>query len=265
MLHDHHTKRTVSKKGPTQSLHAVVKDSETYETTEYDVFKLDKQNRPIDEERVAAFVKKFSKGEFFLKDMPGLIGEDFDVVDGQHRLIACEKLGLPFFYRISKDVQMKDVVSIQTNAGWSTADYLAKYVTAGNQDYVVLHRFVERYNFSISTAILLLSDSSTKYSLKKSGFNEGRFEVHNETAGHDVAQKIIETRDAGVNFWKDRAFAMAMIKIAANDKYDHEKMIEKIRLFPSLFVRQTTVDDYMRKLEEAYNYHVAQKHRLRLF
>ena len=152
------------------------------------------KNRPIDEDKVKEFMKKFSAGENFMKEFPGLVDEDtwviFDgqhryeacrrlnipfvyrwrtglvdedtwvIFDGQHRYEACRRLNIPFVYRWrtkNSELTIDNISKVQSNARWTAEDFMHSFVQQKNQEYIDVQRFVNRYHFSVSTACMLLS------------------------------------------------------------------------------------------------------------
>jgi len=239
----------------------LVQNSELYETTEYGVFTLDSKNRPINEGKVHSFMNYFKTGKFFMKEFPAIVDENFIILDGQHRYEACRRLSLPFFFRLSHELTLDNVVDVQVNAGWTTNDYLHAFVKQGNQDYIVLQRFVKRYNMPASLAVLLLE--GRRVSLGKAGFYDVTFAIKNEEKGHKRAQAIQEIGALTKQLHKDKSFGLAMIDIMNNPEYDHKRMMDQMTKYHTLMQRHVSSQNYIRNLEEVYNYRLQEKNRVR--
>ncbi len=238
-----------------------VSNAELYETIEYGVFTLDTRNRPINEGKVHAFMKDFKQGKFFMKEFPAIVSEEFVILDGQHRYEACRRLQMPFLFRFTHDLSIENVVDVQANAGWATEDYLHAFVKQNNMHYIILQRFVKRYNMPASLAVLVLE--GRRLSLGKAGFYDGTFTIKNEEKGHIRAQAIADIGNLTKYLHKDKAFNLAMIDILANPEYDHKRMIEQMTKYPSLMLRQVNSENYIRNLEEVYNYRKEAKNKIR--
>lgn len=146
----------------------ILKDTEVIETREYNVFILDKLNRPISDDKVNFFVRQFKADHFFMKEFPAIVDNNFVILDGQHRFEAVKRLSLPFYFRVSDTLTIDDVTNIQVNAGWSPADYLHSYVQQGKMPYIITHRFVERYEIPVSTAVRILSPQNEDFMIQGS-------------------------------------------------------------------------------------------------
>lgn len=239
----------------------VVENAELYETTEYGVFVLDHKNRPINEGKVHSFMKDFKTGKFFMKEFPAIVDDNFVVLDGQHRYEACRRLSLPFFFRFSHELTLYNVVDVQVNAGWTTNDYLHAFVKQDKMDYIILQRFVKRYNMPVSLAVLVLE--GRRLSLGKAGFYDGTFLIKNEEKGHKRAQVIQDVGALTKRLHKDKAFGLAMIDIMNSPEYDHERMMEQMGKYHTLMQRHVNTENYIRNLEEVYNYRLQGKNKVR--
>lgn len=241
-----------------------VEHSEVKETSEYNAFQFDVKNRPVSEEKVHFFMKQFENGKFFMRDFPAIVDKDFVILDGQHRVEACRRKMLPVFFRFALDLTLDKVTDVQINAGWKPTDYLHAFIQQKNQNYIILNRFIKRYNVSVQVAVTLLSkNEGNRVSLKSSGYYDGTFTVSNEERAHKEAKLISEIGELALKLHRDRTFCLAVIRIAQHPEYDHKRMISQLEKYSSLIHRQMTVDSYIRNLEDIYNYKLFSKNKVR--
>lgn len=242
-----------------------VPDGELLETSKYQYFKLDEKNRPIHEEKVNHFMKLFKSGKNFMKEFPCIVAKDLTILDGQHRFEATRRLELPIYFRFATTLTIDSVVDVQINAGWKVEDYIHAFIKQKKQDYVVLHRFMKRYSFSVSTAIILLQGRASNggSGIARSGFYEGSFRVKDETSAHEWAKAIIEIGELALKLHRDRSFCLAIVKLMNHPDYEQKRMVSQITKYVSLMIRQVTVDGYIRNLEEIYNYKLFTKNKVR--
>lgn len=252
----------------------VVKGSEVYQTHEY-LFVLDVRNRPIDDDKVRRFMKAFNDGQYFMKDFPAIIDPNsWVVLDGQHRYEACKRLGIPFHYKWADEkFTIDNVVDVQHNSGWKSADYMHSYIKQGNQNYVEVARFAKRYNVSISIAVLLLTSVNSKgelinsrgVSLKRAGFYDGNLVVKNINAACRIADRLEDIGKSGTApFYRSDRFISAFISVLNHPHYDHDTMMHKVNQFgASLMKPQTDTENYLRMLETLYNYKAREENKLR--
>lgn len=250
----------IIRKSPTK-----LANTEILETTHYEWFKMDLKNRPISSERVNAFAIKFKKGHFFMKDFPAIVAGDYTIIDGQHRFEACRLLKLPFYFRVASDVTMENVIEIQTNSGWTPADYIHAYIQQKNQNYVVLQRFMKRYGMTASIAINMIKFGRS--SMNENGFYSGTLTISDkeEAAGHAKCKMAIEIASANPNIKviKDSYFLRAVRQITDHPEYDHKRMMDQMKKWPSLLMRQVGTKAYVLCMENIYNYKLYTKNRIR--
>ncbi len=244
----------------------IVECSEVYETYEYNVFTLDVRNRPISGDKVNQFVKDFKGGKNFMKEFPGIVDDNFIILDGQHRFMACRNLGLPFYFRVADKLTIDNVADVQLNAGWSTMDYIHAFVNQKNPDYIIVHRFIKKYKMPPTTTVMLLSgkyeDSGS--GLRKTGFYEGLFKVRSEDWAHKVAEAAGEFGRLGFRTPYNRGFISALSKVMKTEGYSEVQMYEQMKSYGANLLRpQINTELYIRNLEELYNYKRSEKNRLR--
>jgi len=251
-----------------QAKATVVPDSEVFESTEYNVFTFDKRNRPVDQKKVNAFINKFKNGEFFMKEFPGIVQitkDEFVIFDGQHRFEAAKALGLPFYFRYmsaESELTMDKVSHVQSNARWSTLDFLHSNLNVGrpNRDsYVILQRFINRYHLPASTCVNLLTmkknGEGTGQTLESSGFYDGSFKVTNEDGAHEVLTHAEQFGNLEFKAWTNRSFIIALSIAMRHPEYSKKQMLDRMEKYgASILRRQINVEHFLRNLEELYNY-----------
>lgn len=240
---------------------------ETFETREY-LFTYNIKNRPLSEDKVKHFMKLFKDGKNYMREQPALIEDDtWDVFDGQHRYEACKRLGEPFFFRWKtrdSTLTFDKVGDIQTNAGWTTYDFIHTFVAQKKQNYIDLQRFINKYNFPVTTSVMLLSLNPAKTknesaqnsgSMKKSGFYEGTFVISDYQYAAMIAQRIMDFAAAGFKVCTSRSFIVAYVAAMNHPEYDHKQMTDKILKYGSSLLRsQVDALNYLHNLETVYNY-----------
>jgi len=242
----------------------VIQNAEILETKEYNVFSFDIHNRPINEAKVNGFIKKFKDGHNFMTEFPAIVSENFVLLDGQHRFMACKYLGIPFVFRFSNQLTIDNVVEIQSNAGWTNRDYLHAFVSQKKQDYIIVQRFLNKYQVPLSVAVSLLAGAKWREGMGKIGFYNGTFKVKAEDFAHKVCDMALKIKSYG---WKnpyDRNFLIALARVMSHEKYDEKRLLDKARQFgASLLHKQVSVESAVINFEELYNYHALEKAKVR--
>lgn len=143
-------------------------------TDEYERFSFIESNRNVNRAHVKELKKSIE--EVGLIPTPIIVNEKMEVLEGQHRFIACRELGLPIYYIIVPGLGMRHSVAMNANnKSWSGEDYLHYYSEESNPDYVFIKRLTEQYPLSLTTILHILSaKDSGRY---MDAFRNGTFEV----------------------------------------------------------------------------------------
>ena len=78
-----------------------VKSPQQYESTDYNKFKFVEANRDLNEHHVKEIMKEIENND--LRDeSPVKVSDKFELMEGQHTFVGCERLGLPVKYIFSR-------------------------------------------------------------------------------------------------------------------------------------------------------------------
>jgi hypothetical protein len=105
----------------------------TFTTYNYDRFKLNDVNRPIDEVHVANLMRSIKK---FGLLVPILCDKQDNIVDGQHRYEACKRAKHQLTVQVRESYNMEKIVEVNsTSKRWSLLDYAHHHAALGSSDY----------------------------------------------------------------------------------------------------------------------------------
>lgn len=237
------------------------------QTEDYSSFKRISGNRTINKAQVKKLFESFGNNPELAAAAPIIVNEQMQIVDGQHRLEALKKLGLPITYVIVEGLSMRDVQTLNSaTKTWTPLDYAKSFSELGMKDYGVYLEFRKKYHLSHNILISYLStgaDDMRGRGNTVQTFRAGKFEVADVKRAHLLCQQLIEMQqyyDRG----DARAFALAFKIAASHPKYDHARMIAKTAEHPEYLKDSPYAEDYMRQLEKIYNYHCG-VNRVKLF
>lgn len=98
-----------------------IADYKVHTTNDYRKFKILEGNRSV--EKVKKIKDSISKFGYLHK--PILVNDNFEVVDGQHRLEACKQLGVPIDYVMQRGLKIAHCQTLNNGQiNWGLADYL---------------------------------------------------------------------------------------------------------------------------------------------
>lgn len=231
-------------------------------TKDYSLFKLSKRNRPIKQVKVDNLVKSIKKVNL-LDSYPILVNEKYEVMDGQHRLKAAEKLGLEVYYSLKKEAV--DEVMILTNNNqnkWQISVYLNFF--ADNENYKKFKEYLTKYPFvPMSSLMYIIGPSTITGGSTNKAFREGTFLVENEEEGREILEALREIEPYlhdGVS--TNRQFYKAFRRVFEHPDFDAERLIERFKVSGRRLHMFANIKEYIRGIEDIYNYHMGKQTRL---
>lgn len=133
-----------------------------YVTRDYSIFKRLVGNRDIPESRISKIVESIQTIGWVHN--PIIVNEKMEVIDGQGRLTALQRLKMPVEYIIAEGAGNKECIYMNMNmVNWKLPDFIKSYAEQGNENYQRLLSLMQRYangNLDIiSTAVYRVSKS----------------------------------------------------------------------------------------------------------
>lgn len=183
---------------------------------------------------------------------PIIINDKFQIIDGQHRFLAAQDLKLPIFYIVVRSYGLEEVQRFNSNQkNFSADDFLSGYCDLGNQEYLILREFKNTYGLDVNLCIILLSGTATGDNTIR--FKNGEFKIKNLKQANEVAAKLMDLKPY-YSGYKRRSFAVAFTKMAKTKGYDHAQLLLKLKYQSTKLVDCTNTEQYLRLLEEIYNF-----------
>jgi hypothetical protein len=232
------------------------------ETIEYDVFERFPGNRPVDEGHVIDLMRRMKR-----KDLktPIQINQEFQVIDGQHRLESRKRLKLPVYFFCAEEQSLTDIQDM--NAGqksWRNDDYVESFIEQGKKDYEVYKWFRDHYALPHSESVIILQGIYSPLGTKGVGsiFKSGSLKVGSLAEAKKIAERFKELQPF-FDGWNHSKFVSAMLSIMKKRRFDWKHFIGKVKANPAYLKRQATTDMYLQHIEDLYNYRSKDKVALR--
>lgn len=237
----------------------------TQSTKDYNKFKFLMDNRDTARAHINRLKEAIRHNPSILEVQPLLVNEKMEVIDGQHRLLAASELGLPVSYNVVRGLDIgtaREMNILQRK--WGIEDYARSYAKAGNVHYKAFLEYHNDYPGISPSVLILLMQKNDRYD-RSSNFRTGGFiigrdqdEVEEYLARFQKIRETIEIPFSG-------PLARALIQCFDNEEFDYERFIANLEKKPDAIGRSTVVRDYLRMIEDVYNYHVPEAYRIRLY
>lgn len=212
-----------------------------------------------------------------MKCNPILVNERMEVIDGQHRLMAAKEANSFIYYIIVDGYSLSEVHTLNLNQkNWTKKDFMDGYANMGIESYINLKSFYEKNDdFTFNDCIAFCQNMGNGSSRTLTGqvrgskldgnaqiFEQGTWRTGNMNVAQEMSSKIrmIKTYYSGYN---RTAFVGSMISLLANQKFDFNEFMHKLRLQPTALVDCANREQYKTLIEDIYNYKSRNKISLR--
>lgn len=237
-----------------------------YETTDYSIFKMSdgENNRTIKEYGVKPLMRNI-KTEGYHYYEPIIVNENMEVIDGQHRLEACKRLGEPVLYGIQKDLTVNHAVKFnETRRNWNKLDYLNVYANAGNPVYIMIRDLYEKHkdNHSVMSIASALCGNSARFSLGResnsicfSGGNlKQKFTFESADKSLVITDKILKLHNRRAWLRVEGTYVVVVLSFLNDNNINLDVLYSKIEGNFARFTKHTIhdVNTLLEKLRDIY-------------
>ena len=226
-----------------------------FSTMNYEIFSSLDGNRIVNPLHVKKIADSMKIKVLFI---PIIVNEEFQVIDGQHRLEARKQLGLDIPYIICPNYTLEDVHRANSNhKAWTNVDFLNAYAEAGVENYVFLKKLHDQYSDKISVSDLLALNCISRFNAMKY-FKSGESKISDQSKCIDITKKwyifystITKNKKP---FSHHSSFIEVFRKIIDIEDFDFKRLIEKCEKYSDLLESQNSLGQYLFMLDKVYNY-----------
>jgi len=230
-------------------------------TKDYDKFHYIKGNRPLNEAHVVELLHSFEELGNLTDREPLEIDEENGVLDGQHRLEVCKRLGWHFSYTIQpvNSIELTRARNLHRR-NWVWQDFGYSYADLGEENYKQFMGLVELYKFPLKTMLAYCG-----YNGHNKDFRGGKLVIKDKARTLRQLTQLKEVTEILTDIRPNSALNMAFYYIFNSPVYDHKHMMLKFAKHQNMLQEWARVPDYMRNLEDIYNTNMSAENRVRLF
>lgn len=217
-------------------------------------------------------LSKFNRNIFLRKEMleqavqgflsPIIVNEKMVVIDGQHRLEASKKVGVPIEYIVKPGLDENDIVRMNTvQKPWSLKNYIESYANQGNGEYIKLMNLIKENYSNVTATTSIATDKTFSSNVAKQKIKDGLFKFHNYDKAVEFLQYYKRLREE-TKTKKRSTVAVALYELFRLEKFNKERMIEKIRgtrLDEEINVKTFDYTEILKELLDSYNHKLSVK------
>lgn len=233
-----------------------IKNTKNYSTFKFDTNK----NRTINYTHLTR-LKEAIKEKNLLADNPIVVDTNHVVIDGQHRLMAAQQLGVDVYYFVASTMTLSDTAKINgSSRKWAMDDYMDLYVKNGVPSYLWMKSMKAKFPFLSITKIMELGNYGDLY-VSKARFYAGTYDANDIEFAGTVAEYVNDYSKFTKDYRRD-SFIGAIEYLVGSGIYDHSRIMQKMKYAASKLRPQICINGYVKNLEEIANYQTTEKTRV---
>ena len=226
-------------------------NARTYISDEFNKFIYPSWNRNIDLARVRQIKESILDNGYI--GAPIIVNEFMEVIDGQHRLYACQEANVPVEYTVKKRLRMKEAAALNsTQRAWVYADYIKAYSEFGDQNYIRLKRLMDETGFGVKTVCGILGFHTQKIKTNSFSISEEEYEDTKR-----LLDKISVFRDFKHMYGNQATMYTIIARLVKAELVDVNRLYDQFSRYGSSYTGKT--DDILRSLNELYNFNRSNK------
>jgi len=230
-----------------------------YKTKNYSIFKYLNCNRKIGSIRVKNLIESIKK-ENYLHLENITVNEDFEVLDGQHRLEAAKILDTEIYYTIIKEDKDSEIIPLlnANQSPWILKDFLNFWVNNGKAEYIRLEEFMKKNKFNITQGLIWAKDGSqfTRNQFKKGNFKFNYDETSEKALIYSkhYIEFLKKTNFRPIKIFNSSHFHKALKIFFSSELVNSDHFLTKAIEIPLTIRFSPCEKDYVIQLIDIYNY-----------
>ena len=214
--------------------------------------KFKESNRAINRTHVEK-IKESIKKHGFLEDKAILVDEDFNILDGQHRFMACIELDIEPIYKVIQNADKNLMIDLNsTQSSWGMMDYIHYFASQGIESYQWLSSFMEKNKINSTLALALINseDGRTSKAIKT-----GTFEA--EESAFVFAQQVFEFAQMISSECKlplNRYLCASLRNLSKMREFHWDRLLEQTRHYRDRVYQCSKTTSYIDMFKSVYNF-----------
>lgn len=223
-----------------------------YVTSNYELFQFSKFNRNVILSK--EMIKQAEEG--FVS--PIIVNENMIVIDGQHRLKASEKVGVPVEFIVKEGLTEHDIVRMNTvQKKWSLLNHIEAHANEGLEDYMKLINLLNNSNYTGNVTVMTsLATFEVDTHRVRDRVIGGNFKFRNFAKTVQFLEYLSDFKERTKVNYKTK-LTLAIFELYKIEKFDSSRLIAKVigtGLADELQTRTLGLTDAKKQLIDAYNH-----------
>lgn len=232
------------------------KVSYVFSSTDYGGFKKLNGNRSVLDQRVTRILSSIKERGWIRN--PIIVNEKSEIIDGQGRFEALQRLGMPIEYVISEGATIDDCIALNIKQqNWKPADYIHCYAETGSKDYQKLEQLIEDYKSKLlpNSVCSIVANASPSDCFNKC-IQNGKLRI--TCSDEELKKKLDFAANAmkiiGTSRGRERTWIGAFRFLCASGIANMDLLLEKLRKYIDSLNVSINTEQALAALDKIYNY-----------
>lgn len=224
-------------------------------TRDYAKFRILIDNRDTSRSHINKLKEAMRRKPQILEAEKILVNENMEIIDGQHRFYAGMELDMEIPYIMMPGLTIDDARRMNMlQRRWTFDDYARSYAKVGNPSYVLFLKLREEYSLIKNQTIVMYMLGHQSHDLT-SAFRTGEFVMEQEE--DDVREMLVKATQVAeiIQVPFSHSLAVALLDMLKNEDFNFEHFITNLEKKPETITRGGIIREYMRQIEDVYNFH----------
>lgn len=218
------------------------------ETNDYGLFQLLPHNRPVVRSHVMLLAQSMKDRPHLRPTSPILVNEDYQVIDGQHRLEASKLNEQTVFFMVVHGLTIEDARLLNAlQRTWRLLDYAYSYASDKVGAYVQFVETYEERKLPPSTILEYMAPNARQ----RHHFRTGQLERVDQNQLDVRLDRLQDVLGAFTKLATPYMVSSAFRVVQGTEGYDHDRMLKKLK--DNKLNPQSDRINYIRELERIYN------------
>lgn len=221
---------------------------------DYDKFNLLEYNRNLDRNQINKLKESISI-HGYLSSNPIIVDQKLNIVDGQHRFVACKDMGLPIVYEVIDNSTDMIIDLNTTQKKWSLKDYVNYYaIKEKNENYARLNNAIKECNTTYDVIITIAYRRATAGSISQE-IKAGKLKFNREDEIRTL-ETYAKIKDIAtyLRLKTGGKFAAALCILSQEKNFRWERMLTQSYKYPTLAYPCRTTEEYKKMFTDLYNF-----------
>lgn len=223
-------------------------DTVIQKTENLSIFKMLPHNRPVVQSHVIRLAGSMADRPHLRPARPVLVNDNYQVIDGQHRLKASELNGQAVYFMVVPGLTISDARLLNAlQRTWSLLDYAYSYASSKVPAYVQFVKTYEARELPPSVIMEFMTANNHRQHQFRIGEMEAVDQKVLDAKLDNLEEVLAQFPKAATPYLVSNAYS----NIQKTEGYDHKRMLQKLqRSKPAI---QPDRVSYIRELERVYN------------